>query len=154
MGKHAQGLLMDCISAKLKNNIWDRAAKFQCVICALEEDNRYAKLQFLLCYFCLQLKWRDFPWLKWILDLAQYSQDPLGYLRYSSRNVKVKNWNRRVERKGSENCWKTDKRVKKETIRESQNIYVGKRYTTQKKSGKRQHNERREHFYSPLSAFW
>ena len=50
-GKHAQDLLMDCISAKLKN-IWDRAAKFQCVIGALEEDTTYAKLQILLCYFC------------------------------------------------------------------------------------------------------
>lgn len=51
--KHAQGLLMDCISANLKNNIWDRADKFQCVISALEEDTRYAKFQFLLCDFCL-----------------------------------------------------------------------------------------------------
>lgn len=88
---------MDCISANLKYNIWDRAAKFQGVICALEEDTGYAKLQFLLCYFCLQLKWRGYTGLK--LNLAQYSQDPSSYLEYSSRNIKVKNWNGRVEKR-------------------------------------------------------
>lgn len=41
---------MYCISAKRKSNIWDRSAKFQCVICA-SEDTRYAELQFLLCHF-------------------------------------------------------------------------------------------------------
>lgn len=105
--KHAQGLRMNCISAKLKISIWDRAAKFQCVICAVEEDTRYASLQFLIRYFYRHKKWRYFPWLKWILNL---SQDPLGYLGYSPRNVKMKNWNGRVERTGRKNYWKTHER--------------------------------------------
>lgn len=42
MGKHAQSLPKDWISAKGKknNNIWDRFAKSQCVICSLEEDTK------------------------------------------------------------------------------------------------------------------
>lgn len=51
-----------------------------------------------------------FPFIKMDFKSGLYSQNPLGYLGYSSRNVKVKNWNGRGERKGSENCWKTDKR--------------------------------------------